>query len=71
MVTTGALMEMLGIDQDQRSKITNNWQDSNRDYKYLFISKQESSKTKVAREGSTKIETRVLTPKSLRSRISS
>ena len=54
---------------------------SKRDCKNLILTKQESSKifyflfipsmTTVAREGSIKIETRVLTPKSLRSRISS
>jgi hypothetical protein len=39
--------------------------------KFCLPTKQESSKTTAAREGSIKNETRVLTPKSLRSRISS
>ena len=38
---------------------------------FLLHTKQESSKTTVAHEGSIKIETRGLTPKSSRSRISS
>ena len=46
-------------------------QESSKIFNLFLHTKQESSKTKVAREGSIKIETRVLTPKSSRSRISS
>ena len=46
-------------------------QESSKISKIFLHTKQESSKTKVAREGSIKIETRVLTPKSSRSRFSS
>jgi hypothetical protein len=46
-------------------------QESSKIFKKFLHTKQESSNTTVAREGSIKIKTRVLAPKSLRSRISS
>ena len=53
--------QYLFLSKQESSKIVN-----------LFLhTKQESSKTTIANEGSIKIETRILIPKSSRSRISS
>ena len=59
------------IFKRESSKIVDTYLFPSKIVNFFLHTKQESSKTTVANEGSIKIDRRVLTPKSSRSRISS